>query len=203
MQRIVEDHRQMIEAFLRERQADLEFVLNSYSYRDLIKGNQLDRVFGHLQGQSEAFVDLGVFDEKGIHVAYHGPYELTGRSYAQTPWFKEVLRKGYYISDVFLGYRRVPHFIIALKRKEKGSQWIIRATIDTYLFNELVEKVRIGKTGEAYILNEAGIMQTERRSGGDLMEKDPVSAQYPASGQGINTFIMKQPEGEAFLYATT
>jgi two-component system NtrC family sensor kinase len=203
MRRIVEDHRQMIEGFLRERQADLKFVLNSYSYRHLINGDQLDRVFAHLQSQSEAFVDLGVFDEKGIHVAYHGPYELTGRSYAQAAWFREVLRKSYYISDIFLGYRRVPHFIIALKRKERGTQWVIRATIDTHLFNELVEKVRIGKTGEAYILNEAGILQTERRSGGDLMEKDPLSSQYPASSQGINTFIMNEPEGEAFLYATT
>jgi len=33
--RIVEDHRQMIETFLRERRANLEFVVNSYSYADL------------------------------------------------------------------------------------------------------------------------------------------------------------------------
>ena len=40
--------------------------------------------------------------------------------------------------------------------------WVIRATIDTHVFNELVEKVRIGKTGEAYLVNAQGIFQTDR-----------------------------------------
>ena len=45
MRRIVQDHRQMIESFLMERKADLEFILNTNSFEDLSRRNQLQRTF--------------------------------------------------------------------------------------------------------------------------------------------------------------
>lgn len=203
MKRIVEDHSHMIDSFLSERKADLEFILQSYNYKELTYTENLANVFDRLQKESNAFVDLGVFNENGIHVAYQGPFRLTGKVYDKAAWFKEVVKKGYYISDIFLGYRRIPHFIIALMREEGVKKWIIRATIDTYMFNDLVKKVRIGKTGEAYILNAEGIFQTERRSGGSLMGKDPDSVEYPTKHSGINTFIKTDVRGDKYLYATT
>ncbi len=203
MKRIVEDHRHMIDSFLSEREADLEFILRSYRYEELTDTENLSKVFERLQKKSNAFVDLGVFNEKGIHVAYQGPFRLTGKVYQEAPWFNEVMRGGYYISDIFLGYRRIPHFVIALMREDDGKKWIIRATIDTYMFNDMVKKVRIGKTGEAYILNADGIFQTERRSGGSLLDKDPDSAEYPTQHSGIKTFIKKDARGDKYLYATT
>jgi len=203
MKRVVDDHRQMIDSFLRERKGDLEFILHSYAFEYLGAPHKLSEVFGRLQKQSNAFVDLGVFDEEGVHVAYQGPFRLTGRVYKEADWFKAVIRDGYYMSDIFLGYRRIPHFVIALAKEEQGKKWVIRATIDTYMFNNLVKKVRIGKTGEAYIVNKKGIFQTERRSGGNLMGKDPDNLKYPAKQSGINTFIEKDAKGERYLYATT
>ena len=203
MKRIVEDHRHMIDSFLSEREADLEFILRSYRYEELTDTENLAKVFERLQKESNAFVDLGVFDERGIHVAYQGPFRLTGKVYQDADWFKEVVKKGYYISDIFLGYRRIPHFIIALMREDNGKKWVIRATIDTFMFNDMVKKVRIGKTGEAYILNADGIFQTERRSGGSLLDKDPDSAEYPTQHSGIETFIKKDARGDKYLYATT
>ena len=201
--RIVEDHRHMIDSFLRERKANLEFVLYSYNFEELAEPQTLYDIFGRLQKESSTFVDLGIFNEEGVHINYQGPYRLVGRDYGEEYWFKEVIKKGSYISDIFLGFRRIPHFIIALKREEGGKTWVLRATIDTYLFNDLVKKVRIGKTGEAYILNADGIFQTERRSGGNLMEKDPENIKYPELREGINTFIEKDSRGDAFIYATT
>ncbi len=202
MKRIVEDHCQMIETFLKERKADLELTCNSYPFRELIEPDKLKKVFTHLQEGSNAFVDLGVFDGDGVHVAYYGPYQLTGRVYGETEWFREVIKKGYYISDIFLGYRRVPHFIIAIAREEGGKKWVIRATIDTFMFNDLVKRVRIGRTGESYILNKEGIFQTERRSGGGLMSKDPDSRNFLSYHSGIKTFLSKDFMGEKYLYAT-
>ncbi|MBU4427151.1 MAG: two-component sensor histidine kinase [Proteobacteria bacterium] len=203
MKRIVEDHRHMIDSFLSEREADLEFILRSYRYEELTDTENLARVFERLQKKSNAFVDLGVFNEKGIHVAYQGPFRLTGKAYQDADWFKEVVKKGYYISDIFLGYRRIPHFVIALMREDNGKKWVIRATIDTYMFNDMVKKVHIGKTGEAYILNADGIFQTERRSGGSLLDKDPDSVEYPTQHSGTETFIKKDARGDKYLYATT
>ena len=203
MSRIVEDHRHMIDTFLQERRADLLFVARSYTFKDLSDPQKLEQVFARLQEKSNTFVDLGVFNEMGVHVAYHGPYRLEGKIYKHTKWFKEVVKRGYYISDIFLGFRRVPHFIIAIAKEEQEKRWVIRATIDTYLFSNLVEGIRIGKTGEAYLLNAQGAFQTERRSGGHLLEKDPEALQFPARGGRIKTFVEKDARGEKYLYATT
>ena len=203
IQRIVHDHRQMIESFLMERKADLEFILNTLAFEDLSRPDTLKHTFGSLQKESSAFVDLGIFDENGLHVAYHGPYQLSGKVYDQAPWFKAVVKNGFYISDVFLGYREVPHFVIAVAKMNQGRQWVIRSTIDSQIFNDLVKKVRIGKTGEAYLLDAEGVFQTERRSGGSLMRKDPDRPKYGPVHEGIKTFIDSDAHGEPFLYATT
>ncbi len=201
--RIVEDHRDMIDTFLSERKADLAFILRSYTFKDISDSKKLNTVFERLQEKSNTFVDLGVFNEAGIHVAYHGPYKLTGKIYKQAKWFKEVMKNGYYISDIFLGYRRLPHFIIAIGKHEAGKNWVIRATIDTYMFNDIVEGVHIGKTGEAYLLNAQGVFQTQRRSGGNLMARDPEALELPESHSSTRTFMQKDSRGEKHLYATT
>jgi two-component system NtrC family sensor kinase len=123
--------------------------------------------------------------------------------YKNAEWFKAVMKNGYYISDIFLGYRQVPHFIIAVVKKNEGQKWVIRATINTQMFNDLVKKVRIGKTGEAYLLNADGIFQTERRSGGMLMHKDAEYAKYSGFHEGIKTFLDTDTTGEKYLHATT
>ncbi|MBN2126259.1 MAG: two-component sensor histidine kinase [Deltaproteobacteria bacterium] len=203
MKRIVEDHGHMIDSFLQERKANLEFILHSYEYEDLADPQILYNIFVQLQKESNAFVDLGVFNEEGIHVTYQGPYKLIGRDYGEEEWFKEVRKKGVYISDVFLGFRRIPHFIIALKKTGGKRTWIIRATIDTYMFTELVKRVRIGKTGEAYVLNREGVFQTERRSGGGLMDADADLGMELRPHDGIRTFLKKNHRGDEYLYATT
>jgi two-component system NtrC family sensor kinase len=150
-----------------------------------------------------AFIDMGVFDDRGLHVAYVGPYPLIGKSYAEADWFKEVLKRGYFMSDIFLGYRGVPHFVIAVTRMENNRPWVIRATFDSYRFNELVEKVRIGTTGEAYILNAQGMLQTERRSGGSLLDQPRDIIHFPEAAGTVQTFIEKNQKGKDYLYATT
>jgi len=202
MRRIAEDHRQMIEAFLMERKTDLEFVLYTHSFDDLRRQERLGAVFENLLRKSNAFADLGLFDENGLHVAYRGPYHLAGKVYKEAVWFREALEKGHYISDVFLGYRNIPHFIVAVSREVDGRKMVIRATIDTVMFNDLVKNVRIGKTGEAYLLNREGILQTERRSGGSLMEKDPEIDTPLVPHPGIQTLVKTGLTGQDYLYAT-
>jgi two-component system, NtrC family, sensor kinase len=201
--RIVDDHQHMIEFFLQERKADLEFILHSYDFEYLSQQENLLKVFERLQTKSNTFMDLGVFDQEGVHVAYHGPYKLTGRIYKEEDWFSAVMEKGYYTSDIFLGFRRVPHFVIAMAKQEGEKTWVIRATIDTYMFSDMVKKVRIGKTGEAYLLNQEGIFQTERRSGGNILDHDPDFGKYIKDDTKINTFISKDFQNFEYFFATT
>jgi two-component system NtrC family sensor kinase len=202
IKRIAEDHRAMIQMFLDERRSDLDLIAQTYGYQELIQPDNLKQALDILKAKSGAFVDLGVFDEKGNHLAYQGPYKLSGKNYANEKWFKLAATAQYFISDVFLGFRRVPHFIIAITQKKHGRTWVLRATIDTYLFSEMVRKVRIGKSGEAYILNKKGIFQTLRRSGGELLAKSPDDGNLLTPHQGTISLLKSDQNGEEFLYAT-
>jgi two-component system NtrC family sensor kinase len=203
MVRTVRDHHQMIDSFLMERKEDLNFIQKAYTFKELSHPEKLQTIFHLLQNKSDTFVDLGIFNADGLHIAYEGPFKLVGKVYQKEKWFIEVMEKGYFISDVFLGFRNVPHFIIAVARQEGEWKWVLRATIDTYKFNQLVKSVRIGKTGEAYLLNSDGIFQTERRSGGNLMTEDLDFQSYPPIQEKIQTFLRKNFRGDKYLYAAT
>lgn len=203
MNRIALDHGTMIESFLNERKADLAFISRTFSFEDLKRIDVLEKVYDELQKKSHVYSDLGIFDDKGMHVSYHGPYKLTGMDYHDATWFREVLRKKYYISDVFQGFRRIPHFVIAVAVDSPQGTWVIRATIDSNFFNDFVKTVHVGKTGEAYLLNSEGFYQTERRSSGRLMEKDKDFHIYKESHEGVRSFISKDSDGITHVYATS
>jgi two-component system NtrC family sensor kinase len=203
MERIVEDHSQLITMFLEERKTDLKLIADSYNFDRLYHTDLVGKILEHIQKNSTAFGDIGIFNEAGVHVAYYGPYDLKGKVYKDTKWFTMVTRHGYYISDVFLGYRKVPHFIIAVAKKYDTGTWVVRATIDSQLFDDLVEKVRIGATGQAYIVNREGILQTRRLPGGNLMDKDRDAGKYLTPHEGIRTFIDTSVNDTKYWYATT
>ena len=204
LKRIVQDHRDMIESFLMERQSDLALITNTYRFEEINNSGTLNTIFENLKTQSGAFVDLGLFDSRGTHIKYSGKYQLKGKEYKDEVWFKKTMRAGYYISDIFFGYRNVPHFVIAVRQGHGERTWVLRATIDTLFFDTLVSKVRIGRTGEAYIVNKNGIAQTERRSGGlRILDSDPDHSGYPVSERDIQTFVKTDSAKNKYLYATT
>jgi two-component system NtrC family sensor kinase len=169
----VDYHRKIIELFLREQSSGLQLIGQTHSKEYLTEPSNLAHVFETMNREYGSITDLGVIDSRGKHLAYIGPYDLMDKNYSQAFWFKEVMEKGLFISDMFMGFRRVPHFIVAVTRAEEGEKWILRATIDTEVFRSLVENVRIGKTGEVYLLNREGIFQTSPRFSGKIMEKAP------------------------------
>jgi len=199
--RVADDHRTLVDRFLEERVADLRFIVSSYDMETLQDPHRLTRIFRNLQTASNAFFDLGVFDAGGKHLAYVGPYDLTGKDYGQEPWFVAVRDKGIFISDEFLGYRNIPHFIIVMRKQEAGNDWYIRTTIDTFAFNDLVENIRIGKTGEAYLVNTKGVFQSDRRSGGRLMATDPDFDSYVLDRDAVSFFSIRPVDGKKFVYA--
>jgi two-component system NtrC family sensor kinase len=202
IRRVAEGHSQLIDSFLRERMSDLQLIMDTYGYDRLVNQSTIDKVYANLQKMGTAFVDLSVFNEEGVHVAYHGPFQLLGKVYRDYFWYKEVVRERRYISDMFLGYRKFPHIIIALCQQRPAGTWVIRATIDTDYFNNTVENIRIGKTGEAYLLNKEGQYQSQPRSGGQLMAEDPDASKYLMPHEGTRIFTGEDSTGERYVYAT-
>ncbi len=158
---LVRKHKKNIDLFLDEKLMDIRMLANMNSFEELSDEAALNKKFEELQRAFDrSFVDLGVVDHEGRQIAYAGPHDLTGVKYADTDWFQQAIRNSYFISDVFKGVRGAPHFIVTVRREHNGNPWILRATIDFGEFNNLVEYLRIGKTGFAFILNKAGQFQT-------------------------------------------
>ena len=190
----IENHRKIIELFLNQRISLLQLTAYTHSEEYLGKTSNLARVFEAINRDRGAITDLGLIDEEGRHRAYIGPYALMDKNYSQAFWFKEAMEKGIYVSDMFEGFRRVPHFIMAVTREERGGKWILRATINTEVFRSLVENVRVGQTGEVYLLNREGVFQTSPRVGGKIMGKVP----FPVGPyhKGIEIHVVEADPGD-------
>lgn len=161
---LVERHQQNINAFLHDKLSYVKVLADSYTYKELTDEAFLRNKLEILQTDySGIFVDLGVVDPGGVQTAYAGNLQLERADYSKAQWFAEALNRSHYISDVFLGYRGTPHFIITVRKQEGGVEYIVRTTIDFLAFNSLVENLQIGSTGSALILNNAGEFQTRPR----------------------------------------
>lgn len=167
----VQHHRKVIELFMTEHRSKLELLAKTHDRGALIQQGRLRAIFDMINQEHWTFTDLGVIDAEGNHLAYVGPYDLLDKNYHEAYWFKMVMEKGIYISDMFMGFRREPHFVIAVKGSDARGEWILRATVDTEAFRALVENVMIGRTGEVFLVNPEGIYQTTSRYSGRIMEK--------------------------------
>jgi two-component system, NtrC family, sensor kinase len=162
LRELVKKHKNSIDYFLNEKLADIRFLAQNAEHENLCKESYLERKLSILQMELDpVFVDLGMVNSKGLQIAYAGPFKLGKAQYSEAEWFKKAMQSQYFISDVFLGLRGLPHFIVAVRYSFQGEHWIFRATIDFMAFNNLVENVRIGKTGFAFIVNREGKCQTK------------------------------------------
>jgi len=188
-----------VDLFLKERTAILSVMADTHSFRNMVQEENLSKIFEVMNFRAGAFVDLGVIDSTGQHRAYVGPYDLKGLNYYEQPWFAEVMSKGVYISDVYMGYRRLPHFIIAVCHRENQQSWILRATIDPDIFGGIVRAAKLGKTGDAYIITKEGVYQTRPRFYGGILGESGLDATLFGGG----TTVIEQADGHGrkLLYA--
>jgi len=170
--RLVSNARRTVSFFLTERKAALDFIVNYHSPGELNDSATLAQLLEALQKGFTGFSDLGVIDASGRQRTYVGPFELVGKDYCGQEWFEEVQDRGVYISDVFLGYRQHPHLVIAVKHElEDGSFYVLRATVDTKRFNDLLSGLEVDGGGDAFIVNQQGTIQTPTRWHGKVLEK--------------------------------
>lgn len=128
---ILSSTKRTLEFIIEERLSALTLVINQESYESLSSDEGLAFVFSNLKSSFGGFVDLGLIDSKGQQDYYTGPYNLRGQNYSDQSWFHEVSLRNIYISDVFMGHRNFPHFILAVKKeKPNGEYYVLRASID-------------------------------------------------------------------------
>lgn len=190
---LADSRRETIELFLADQDDLLAGLIDLYQPEFLGQQANLERVF-RATNKSGVITDLGVIDQGGSHLAYVGPFEeqLADRNYAQADWFAEVMRQGRYTSDIFSGFRGVPHFIVAVSNP--GRTQILRATVNSDLFNSLLASAELSPGGDAFIVNRTGEPQTPSRFS-DVLTPFSLS-DIPASG----TSVLQTDE---FIYSAT
>ncbi len=197
LETLVKKHKWNIDHFLRERQDNISFLTDIYSYDYLSDSanlavllHKLQETYGHV------FSDIGVVRADGEQVSYAGPYLLESAQYNDAEWFQAALQTDTFTSNVFKGLRGFPHFIVTARKYEKGQPWILRATVDFLAFNDVVENIHIGQTGFAHIINRDGELQT-RTAGRPVPEKGTYLALFNQSeqlDQGELLFGNRPPE---------
>ena len=149
------------------------------------------------------FSDIGVVRADGEQVSYAGPYLLESAQYNDAQWFQAAFKADTYTSDVFLGLRGFPHFIVTARKFENGQPWILRATVDFLAFNDVVENIQLGQTGFAYIINQTGALQT-RTAGRPVLEGRTYQELFNESDRlgedDILSVIRKDSSGSELIY---
>ena len=173
--RLVSNTRRTVSFFLSERKAALDFISHHHSFEELTDDAFLTNMLAVLQRTYGGFTDLGIITAEGKQETYVGPYRLEGTDYSHENWFQEVSQRGGYVSDVFLGFRNVPHLIIAVKHSlPQGEFFVLRASIDTERFNSLLSELEVSTGGDAFIINRKGVLQTPPRYHGAVLEQCPL-----------------------------
>lgn len=164
------------ELFLAERTSAISFIASAYSFDELSSDTNLQRIFQVMRREFAGFVDLGLIDVAGNQISYAGPYDLKDRNYTSQGWFHQVQFKGTYVSDVFLGFRKFPHVVIAVRHTtESGQSWILRATLDTMHFDRIISAMGLEPGSDAFLINRDGILQTESRRYGKVLGMLPFA----------------------------
>jgi signal transduction histidine kinase len=183
--RVVSNTRRVVEFFFTERRSALDFIIRDNSPQALSDPARLAVILEGMQKSfGGGFMDLGVIGANGEQVTYVGPFSLQHKDYHEQPWFQLVVDRGVYISDVFLGFRQVPHLIIAVKQMlPDGSFQVLRASLGISIFENLLSTMELSGLGDAFIVNGRGILQTNSHYHGRVLDKIelPVPDYHPTT----------------------
>jgi len=193
LEAMVKNRRATVELFLEEKLRQLELVASALPVTELSRPETLESLRDQMQREHGAIVDLGLISDDGRHVAYVGPYNLQNLDYSAQPWFEQVMVHGSYESDVFMGFRRFPHMVMAVKKREGGRDWILRATIDTDQLSDLVREGGLESGADVFILNLAGEYQTRYSEAHRLMERADIAVPPLHSGVRIVELAGERP----------
>ena len=196
---IAESQRDTVDLYLRERTANLRSAFGATVLDAAPAALDLAALLAQLRRESQAFVDLGLFNPEGTLVSYAGPHQgLVGKSYRDEDWWRQLQRqeRGYYISDVYLGFRQQPHFVVAVRRELGSRTWVLRASVDPQKFTDFVRSSYLVGSAEAFIVNTAGVRQT-------LAHEQPAPSDRPAwvPPRSRDTRVVDIDDGGEFLAA--
>ncbi len=197
-ERLTSNATSAINFFMEERLDALIFTVNEMGYEQLSNNRKLDEIFKNLKLGFGGLSDLSIIDKDGRQLNYSGPFNLEGKNYKNQPWFSESLGKKYFISDVFTGYRDLPHIIIAVRSiRPDGSFFILRATLDTERLFQKIASYKTGNYADLFLVNHGGILQTPSVNHGSIFEQTHLI--FPENSGGREVVATHPKKTDLFI----
>ena len=162
LEAVAESQKNTIDLYLQERVVNLYNLFHSKEFSLKPTPEHMENSLGNLKQYNDGFVDVGFFDSKGVQIGYAGPFpSLLGKDYSKESWYQALLKenKSYLISDIYLGFRNVPHFTIATKQVFDGRTYVMRATLDPDKLYIFLRAISQGKEVESTLINQQGQYQ--------------------------------------------
>lgn len=186
--------RNSLESFIDERYAALKFISKQETFEEISNQSNLSAILRHLKDSFDGYIDLGVVNSDGDQISYVGPYNLLGKNYSQQIWFNEAAIKGDYISDVFMGYRDLPHFTIAIvKDLPNNDFYILRATINSEKLYSIIMAQKLLPSNDVFLINKTGLLQTPSKYNGEILRK----WEFPVPAYSSQTEVVEKMDGDA------
>ena len=196
--RITSNTRRTITYFLEERLDALRFIIQERKPETLTSNVELRYLLLNLKMGFGGFVDLGLIDKSGTQINYAGPFDLQGKNYSDKDWFVKCVEECSYISDVFLGYRKRPHMIIAQRWPlENGSFHVLRSTLDIAKFITIISSLDLTERSDAFICNHEGLLQTPSKYYGGVLSK--LSLPIPEYSPRTQVMELADQNGDPIL----
>lgn len=198
LETIANGHRDSIDRFIQNKVATLGSLANDEIFPLPPSKAQINALLGIMQDVDPTILDIGVFDETGAHVRYSGPFDfLEGKNYSNEAWFVALSssHSTFYISDVYLGYRGKPHFIVAVRTVNDGLNWYWRITINPARFSQIVDDVLGVDGANAFIVNSDGVYQAVPKKLGQVLTNAPALPVIDRAGKVVEMI----DSGESYL----
>jgi len=187
--------KQTVDLFFKENLTAISFIASLHSYEELTDADDLNRVFHILKQKVGGIVDIGVIDVTGRQVNYAGPHDLSDKDYADQKWFQETVDRGVYISNVITGLQEKPYISISMTHRATTDRHpIIRITIDPSRIEALLVPLAAELQGDAFLVNQEGMIQTNARYYGNVQERSPFTVDPNSTGK-------TDPQGRPILLA--
>ena len=144
---------------------------------------------------------IGVIDVNGRQINYAGPPDLSDKYYTDQKWFQETLDRGVYISNMITGLQEKPYISLSMThRATPGQPPIIRITIDPSRIEAILEPLAAELRGDAFLVNQKGMLQTGARFYGSVLEQSPFTVD--PNSAGVDVLEKSDPQGRPVLLAS-
>ncbi len=196
---LFEKRRDRLIHLLNKKVEALRLVTSLYTLEELRDEGVMGRVFKSLNEETGTVVDVGLIAADGEQASAYGPQSVAPANFLDMDWFLRARDKGGCVSGVFLGHRRTPHLVTAVRRLDAhGSPWVLRATVDASALDALM--VPVEPEAEAFLVDRAGVLQTPSVLFGKALEKPPLALPQPS--RDLEFATVAAPDGRLYLAAT-